>query len=267
MASSRVLRCAVCLDAANDSAQTPFRQFLNGASVINNGTASANQTGGGVFPGGGAMAVTAGSGMAVVVAAGLCCVPNDLAIQGGYLTGTMTSASLTLAAADSSLYRIDLICVTVNDTGFPSSDAVVQVVTGTPAASPSAPSLPADSIPLAQVLLPPGSSSVTSGNVTDLRAYVVAPGGVLPISASSAAPAAPEWQLMYDIAAGSLVQGTGVSGTTAPLALLPWDPVVSVHTSNVDDSAAKGVLTTICTASITSRMARRTLRFTTSGPG
>ena len=88
---------------------------------------------------------------------------------------------------------------------------------------------------------------MTSGNVTDLRAYVVAPGGVLPISASSAAPAAPEWQLMYDIAAGSLVQGTGVSGTTAPLALLPWDPVVSVHTSNVDDSAAKGVLTTICT--------------------
>ena len=26
---------------------------------------------------------------------------------------------------------------------------------------------------------------------------------------------------------------------------------MSVHTSNVDDSAAKGVLTTICTASIT----------------
>ena len=160
--------------------------------------------------------------MAVVVAAGLCCVPNSTsALQGGYITGTMTSASLTLAAADSSNYRIDLVCVTVNDLGTSSSNAVVQVVTGTPASSPSAPSLPANSISLAQVLVPPGSSSISTGNITDERAYVVAPGGVLPIPSSSVAPAAPA------------------------------SPVVSVQTSNVNDSAAKGVLTTICTASVT----------------
>ena len=132
--------------------------------MINAGTVSANQVGGGVFPGGGAMAVSAGSGMAVIVAAGLCCVPNSTsALQGGYITGTMTSASLTLAAADASNYRIDLICVTVTDLGTASSNAVAQVVTGTPASSPSAPSLPGNSIALAQVLVPPGSSSVTSG--------------------------------------------------------------------------------------------------------
>ena len=240
------------LDDAYDSAANPFRTFDNGTRVINAGTASANQIGGGVFPGGGEMAVSAGSGMGVVVAAGYCCVPNSTsATQGGYMTGTMTSASLTLDAADSSNYRIDVIAVTVNDTGTPSSNAVVAVTTGTPASSPSAPSAPANSIVLAQVLVPPGSSSISTGNITDLRSYVVAPGGVLPIPSSSVAPAAPAWQLFYDIAAGAVVQGSGSAGSTAPLTLLPWDPVVSVQTSNVSDTSAKGVLTAITTASIT----------------
>lgn len=248
MASSVALGVPFALDAAADSAQTPFRTFLNGASVINNGSTSANAIGGGVFPGGGAMQVTAASGMSITVAAGLCCVPNSAsALQGGYLTGTMTSAALTLAAADASLGRLDLICVTVNDSGTPSSNAVVQAVTGTPAGSPSLPSLPANSIELASVLVPAGAASVTSANVTDLRSYVVAPGGILPIVSSASAPAAPAWQLMYDQATGSVVSGTGSAGSTAPLALFPWDPVVSVQTSNVNDSAAKGVLTTIAT--------------------
>lgn len=252
MASSVSLGVPAWVDFAADSAQTPFRQFDCGTAVINAGTASANQIGGGVFPGGGAMAVSAGSGMSVVVAAGYCCVPNSTsALQGGYRTGTMTSAALTLAAADPTNWRNDLICVTVNDLGTSSSAAVVQVVTGTPSASPVLPSLPANSISLAFVQVPAGSASVTTANVGDLRSYVVAPGGVLPIPSSSVAPAAPAWQLFYDIAAGAVVQGSGTAGSTAPLTLLPWNPVVSVQTSNVTDTAAKGVLTPICTASIT----------------
>jgi hypothetical protein len=252
LASSVSLGVPFALDAAYDSAANPFRVFDNGTRVINAGTASANQIGGGVFPGGGAMAVSAGSGMAVVVAAGYCSVPNSTsATQGGYMTGTMTSASLTLNAADPTNYRIDLIAVTVNDSGTPSSNAVVAVTTGTPASSPSAPSLPGNSISLAHVLVPPGSASISTGNITDERSYVVAPGGLLPIPSSSVAPAAPAWQLFYDIAAGAVVQGSGTAGSTAPLTLLPWSPVVSVQTANVNDSGAKGVLTAITTASIT----------------
>lgn len=252
LASSVALGTPAFVDAATDSAQTPFRTFLNGASTINNGTTAANQIAGGVFPGGGAMQVTAGSGMSVTVAAGYCMVPNSTsALQGGYSTGTMTSAALTLNAADSTYGRLDLVAVSVNDTGTASSNAVVQVVTGTPAASPSLPSLPANSISLASVLVPAGSASVLSANVSDLRSYVVAPGGVLPISSSSAAPAAPAWQLMFDQATNSVVSGSGSAGSTSPLALFPWDPVVSVATTNVTDSAAQGVFTTIATASVT----------------
>lgn len=219
---------------------------------MNNGTAAANQVAGGVFPGGGEMTVTAGSGLSVIVAAGLCCVPNSTsALQGGYITGLMNSATLTLAAADPSYYRDDLICVTISDTGTSSSGAVVQVVTGTPASSPTLPAVPGNSIALAFVQVPGGASSLTSGNIGDLRTYVVAPGGILPISSSAVAPAAPAWQLFYDMSSGSVVSGSGTAGVTSPLALLPWSPVVSVQTSNVTDTAAKGVLTPITTASVT----------------
>lgn len=242
----------LAVDAAGDTAQIPFRQFDVGSRVLNAGTVTANQVGGGVFPGGGALAVAPGSGMAVIVAAGLCSIPNTTsALQGGYITGVMTSVSLTIAAADPTYYRDDLICVTVNDLGTPSSNAVVQVVTGTPAASPVLPPLPANSIQVAFVQVPGGASSITSANIGDLRSYVVAPGGVLPISSSAASPAAPAWQLMYDMAAKALVQGTGTAGSTAPLALLPWTPIVSVATANVTDGSAMGVLTPIATASVT----------------
>ena len=70
------------LDAGN-----PFRQFDVGCRMNNVGTATAVQVPGGVYPGLGAMQVTAGSGLAVQVAAGYCCVPSPTTGQGGYIFG------------------------------------------------------------------------------------------------------------------------------------------------------------------------------------
>jgi hypothetical protein len=238
------------MDTAALSAETPFRQYVVGTSVLNTGTTSANAVAGGVFPGGGAMAVSAGSGLAVNVAAGYCCVPAASAIQGGYIFGAMTEiTNLTLAAADPTNPRIDLIVAYVNDLGTSASAAYVQTVTGTPASSPSAPTPPTPSIVLAEVQVNAGAASLTSGNITDERTYVVAPGGILPIANSGAAPAVPATQLMYNIAAGTIVQGTGTAGSVASLPVLPWVPVMAQATSNVTDSSAKGVLTTIATTS------------------
>ena len=47
------------------TAQTPFRQYAVGTKVYNAGTAAANQCPTGVFPGNGAMAITAPGGMNV----------------------------------------------------------------------------------------------------------------------------------------------------------------------------------------------------------
>ena len=209
---------------------------------------------------------SAGSGMAVVVAAGLCCVPNaTAALQGGYITGTMTSASLTLAAADPTNYRIDLIA-----SRSTTWDVLVQRGRAgghrNPRLSPRRPRrCPRTRSPWpgarpARVILD------LNRNITDLRAYVVAPGGILPIPSSSVAPAAPAWQLMYDIAAGAVVQGSGTAGSTAPLTLLPWSPVVSAD-QRTSATGSEGRADRDHDGHVTTVTARRTSRSTTSSPG
>ena len=49
---------------------------------------------------------------------------------------------------------------------------VIQVVKGTPAASPVSPSTPAGTIALAQILVPANALSVNTSNITDLRAFI-----------------------------------------------------------------------------------------------
>jgi hypothetical protein len=252
MASSVGLGTPLFVDDAPNTAATPFRSYEIGTRVNNVGTASANQVAGGVFPGVGAMAVTPGSGLAVQVAAGYCCVPAASALQGGYVFGAMTSQSLTLAAADPTNPRIDLVTAQVTDTGTSASSCSLSIVTGTAAFSPSPPSLSSlTAIVLAAVQVGAGVASLTSANITDERAYVTAPGGILPISSAAAAPAAPAWQLFYNVSAGALVTGSGTAGVVSPLPVLPWAPVISQVATTMSDSSSPGTLTTITTCSIT----------------
>jgi hypothetical protein len=240
------------VDFAPDTAQNPFRQIDVGLRTLNAGDATGNQVRGGVYPGGGALAVTPASGLNITVAAGYCCVPNSASpLQGGYVTGLMTSATFTLNAADPALPRIDLVCVTINDLGTSASSAVVQSLTGIPAASPVAPSLPDNSLALATVTVVAGAATLTTGAVTDQRVYTVTPGGILPIASAAAAPAVPPSQFMIDLSSGALVHGTGVAGSVATLAGIAWSPVLALATASINDSAAKGALTTIATVTVT----------------
>jgi hypothetical protein len=233
------------------TAQTPFRQYDNGTKVYNAGTAAANQIPGGVFPGLGAMGVTAPGGMSVGVNAGYCCVPNSSsALQGGYIFGLMQSQTLTIGAADPVNPRIDLVAANVADLGSNASAAYVQVITGTPAGVPVAPAVPANSITLASVTVTGGATSITAAAVTDTRSYVVAPGGILPIQNAASAPAVPASQFMYNLATNHLCQGTGVAGVTAPPSVLPWTPQLAVKTSNTL-AASGGALTTVQSVSVT----------------
>lgn len=251
MASSVTLGTPLFVDFAPNTAESPFRQYEVGTRVNNVGTATANQVAGGVFPGVGAMAVSPGSGLGVTIAAGYCCVPAASALNGGYVFGPMSSQSLSLASSDPTNPRIDLVIALVTDTGTSASSCGLSVITGTPAASPSPPSLPAASIVLGAVLVNAGSASLTTANITDERSYVVAPGGILPIANAAAAPAAPAWQLFFNVTSGSLCTGSGVAGSVLPLPVLPWVPQVSQVATTVSDSSAQGALTTITTATVT----------------
>jgi hypothetical protein len=251
MASSVSCGTPWLVDGPSLDAGVPFRAYDVGTRVIDVGSATAVQVPGGVFPGVGAMGVSASSGLSVQVNAGYCCVPNPTAGQGGYIFGTLAAATLTLAAADPSNPRIDLIVARVYDFGTSASYCDVEVITGTAATPAVQPSVPSAAIPLASVQVPAGAVALGSGAVTDLRSYVVAPGGILPIADSAAAPAAPAAQLMYDLSRNLIVQGTGTAGVTSLLSTLPWAPALAYKTNSVTDSSAKGALTSILSVSIT----------------
>lgn len=123
---------------------------------------------------GGQLAVTATTGLTLNVAAGAYVVKGDDVIGQGSFYGRNLApgTTVTLAAAPATNSRIDLIVVKVNDaesTGQTTNNAAPTVITGVTAATPAVPALPGSAIPLAQVLVAAGTSTITSANITDLR--------------------------------------------------------------------------------------------------
>lgn len=119
------------------------------------------------------LAVTAGSGMQVVVSAGR-------AVGDGMYFSSDATTNLAIATSDPTNPRIDLVVVHFNMTGSTDAqgvttrNAALLVSKGTPAPSPSAPSLLQTydtvwEVPLAQVAVGAGVSSISSGNITDVH--------------------------------------------------------------------------------------------------
>lgn len=121
--------------------------------------------------------VTANSpvGMSVRVASGWAAIVGTTqANMGTYVAYNDAQVTLTITTADPTNPRIDLVCMTVNDSYYSGStnNVTLQVVAGTPAGSPVAPTLPDNSISLATVAVAAGALSITSGNITDTRVAV-----------------------------------------------------------------------------------------------
>ncbi len=111
------------------------------------------------------MSVDVGTGQVAVLG-------SEATYQGLYLVENRSTLNLAIAAADSTNPRRDLVIVRVRDSAYSgATDAVsIEVVTGTPAGSPSDPSLPSGScFVLARVAVGAGVTSITSGDITDLR--------------------------------------------------------------------------------------------------
>lgn len=112
--------------------------------------------------------------MSVNVAAGQCAIlGTQNTIYQGLYSGALNDATvnLTIAAADPTNPRIDIVVASVQDAAYSGSNNqwLPQVITGTPAPSPSPPATPANSIVLAQVAVAANATSITSGNITDKR--------------------------------------------------------------------------------------------------
>ncbi len=224
------------------------RQIVAGMYLNQQSTA---QVTGGVLPSGGALAVTPGSGLTVNVASGYCVIPSSSGNSyGAYQCSALAATSgLTIATADSANPRTDLVCATVVDDGTSASYWALQVVTGTPAASPAAPATPANSIPLAQVSVPANATSVASNAVTDARTYIVLAGGITPVRNLAAAmtgqPGYPG-AYIHDMTSDRLVLWNG-SKQLQPI-LLPFTPVANINANAVNSI---GPYQQLCQATVT----------------
>lgn len=164
--------------------------------------------------------------MSVSVSAGAVLVGGtETANQGGYFCQALTATTLTIAASNPTNPRRDIVVARIYDNEYatgPSSAFALEVVTGTPAASPSDPATPANSVVLARVAVAAGATSILNANITDLRfttaqPHLTALGGVV-VCTSAVKPTAGLYQGLvgYETDTGRLVVYNGSAWIGVP---------------------------------------------------
>ncbi|MCG6499469.1 hypothetical protein [Kitasatospora sp. A2-31] len=183
--------------------ETELRK-MDSALVMADGTALGSRAG--VRPGDAGFAVSL-AGTTVNVTAGTATLTR--AGQGVYRAQLAATSPGTLAAANASFARIDLVYLRVWDTAVDSSGlrkADTVLLTGTPSGSPAVPTPGATEIyiPLATINVPStGGGGTGAATVsTAIRQVTVAPGGILPVSSTVdiAAPGTYTGQARYNLA-------------------------------------------------------------------
>lgn len=111
--------------------------------------------------------------MSVNVSSGWAAIVGDYTTNmGTYIAYNDATTNITVTPANGSNPRIDKLCMTVSDSYYTGalSQVAFNLVAGTPAASPTAPATPQNSIALATIAVGAGVTTILSGNITDLRA-------------------------------------------------------------------------------------------------
>lgn len=113
--------------------------------------------------------------MAVQVATGWGAIVGDYTTNMGvYQFYNDAATQLTVTTSNPSNPRIDRVVVTIQDAYYTGASNTVtfQVIAGTPAGSPVAPSTPQNSLSLATIAVAAGATSITNANITDTRVNV-----------------------------------------------------------------------------------------------
>ncbi|MEU2231357.1 hypothetical protein ACH4A8_18745 [Streptomyces vietnamensis] len=128
--------------------------------------------------------------MTATVYAGKAVIQGGAAADGAYPVALDEDIPLTFADGDPLNDRIDLVVLRVYDNDVDALgkyEAGIEIVKGTPAATPAAPAAPARSLTLFTVKVKKGASAGTGGidwaggASTDLRTTTVSSGGILPV--------------------------------------------------------------------------------------
>lgn len=138
---------------------------------------------------------TGSPSMAVQVDTGYASIPGtESGAQGNYYVVNLVTETVSVTASHATLPRIDIVVINIRDSFYSGAfnDGVLQVIAGTPASSPVAPSVPANAITLAQIAVGAGVTSITNANITDVRFYLAAAGGVILARTEATRPASNE---------------------------------------------------------------------------
>ncbi|MFJ4711240.1 hypothetical protein [Streptomyces sp. NPDC088785] len=157
--------------------------------------------------------------------------------RGAYPVTLPETASLTFADGDAANPRIDLVVLKIYDALYDNSGqtkAALEIVQGTPASTPVAPAAPAIGLPIHQVTVRSGISAGKGGinwstDVLDLRAPVVAAGGILPAYGETGTGAYPG---QYRDSGGALQRWDGSAWVSYPSALGGIAPAGAVGTAS-----------------------------------
>jgi len=183
------------------------------------------------------MSVVLGAGRAMVAGSQVT-APSGLSFttQAMYNVLNDGSITLTVTAANATNPRIDAVYIGVQDAFYSGSanTAVAGIVAGTPAASPVAPAVPANSLLLGYVAIAAGATSIVTANITQLQCPAGLTGAVPSVPSLTIAnvmfSSPQQGQLIYRQDTGTIAQYyAAYNSTTNPTGwqTAGWHPVVN----------------------------------------
>lgn len=189
-----------------------------------------------------------GSDVVTVKAGGWVIPGNAVAGSGVWRGGIGSDVTAVLAARDATYGRIDLVVARQLDADVVGTHGAytgrVQILTGTPSASPAVPVLPSMAVELGRVTVPASGGAAASVDSSH-RTYATAAGGEIVAPSQSALPAgAADGQRAYALDAGVEYRWNG----TAWVDQTPQTPQPYKHTGSLSvavafDSTGLGTIT------------------------
>lgn len=192
----------------------------------------------------GPLQVTASSGMTVNIAPGQMFYQGPSVNQGAYVVTNDATTTVTFDASNPQP-RIDVVYVLVTDTNFSGASNNTQplIAKGTPAGTPTVPTIPTGALALANVTIRASTSSVIGTDIADVRVFTSTLGGPV-LCTSGTRPTNPfQSMLIFETDTGFLQMHSGAAwkqvALDGPRGVIAWG---SRDTSSSSTTSEVGVL-------------------------